>query len=311
MAKTIGLFGGTDINGAILVNAITRECYEYALEDIPTWVDNVYNPQLIAQQYDYYGSLVHGFINSIFGQRDTTVTTDGSNYIALNDDVYMYTGVTSMNSDQSNLGFLLSNQRTKETKFYVAQGATESSAMASAMGMVQDLGYTASFPILLNISGEPTYFMALKDNSQLVKQYAMVNVAQYTWAVNGATVEATERAYLQAMGERGVIIPDSKPQTTASGTIAELRSAVLDGNTYYFIRLEGEEIFYSVSAAENNIAVILNVGDEVTVEHATDDGASSILAGYTVKLADKADVSTPVTTPEPEVTPAPEVSPTV
>ena len=223
----------------------------------------------------------------------------------------MYTGVTSMNSDQSNLGFLLSNQRTKETKFYVAQGATESSAMASAMGMVQDLGYTASFPILLNISGEPTYFMALKDNSQLVKQYAMVNVAQYTWAVNGATVEATERAYLQAMGERGVIIPDSKPQTTASGTIAELRSAVLDGNTYYFIRLEGEEIFYSVSAAENNIAVILNVGDEVTVEHATDDGASSILAGYTVKLADKADVSTPVTTPEPEVTPAPEVSPTV
>ena len=183
--------------------------------------------------------------------------------------------------------------------------------MASAMGMVQDLGYTASFPILLNISGEPTYFMALKDNSQLVKQYAMVNVAQYTWAVNGATVEATERAYLQAMGERGVIIPDSKPQTTASGTIAELRSAVLDGNTYYFIRLEGEEIFYSVSAAENNIAVILNVGDEVTVEHATDDGASSILAGYTVKLADKADVSTPVTTPEPEVTPAPEVSPTV
>ena len=274
-------------------------------------MDNVYNPQLIAQQYDYYGSLVHGFINSIFGQRDTTVTTDGSNYIALNDDVYMYTGVTSMNSDQSNLGFLLSNQRTKETKFYVAQGATESSAMASAMGMVQDLGYTASFPILLNISGEPTYFMALKDNSQLVKQYSMVNVAQYTWAVNGATVEATERAYLQAMGERGVIIPDSKPQTTASGTIAELRSAVLDGNTYYFIRLEGEEIFYSVSAAENNIAVILNVGDEVTVEHATDDGASSILAGYTVKLADKADVSTPVTTPEPEVTPAPEVSPTV
>lgn len=311
VAKTIGLFGGTDINGAILVNAITRECYEYALEDIPTWVDNVYNPQLIAQQYDYYGSLVHGFINSIFGQRDTTVTTDGSNYIALNDDVYMYTGVTSMNSDQSNLGFLLSNQRTKETKFYVAQGATESSAMASAMGMVQDLGYTASFPILLNISGEPTYFMALKDNSQLVKQYAMVNVAQYTWAVNGATVEATERAYLQAMGERGVIIPDSKPQTTASGTIAELRSAVLDGNTYYFIRLEGEEIFYSVSAAENNIAVILNVGDEVTVEHATDDGTSSILAGYTVKLADKADVSTPVTTSEPEATPAPEASPAV
>lgn len=285
VVKTIGLFGGTDINGAVLVNAITRECFEYDLEDIPTWVDNVYNPQLIAQQYNYYGTLVHGFINSIFGQRDTTVTTDGSNYIALNDDVYMYTGVTSMNSDQSNLGFLLSNQRTKETKYYVAQGATERSAMASAMGVVQDLGYTASFPILLNISGEPTYFMALKDNSQLVKQYAMVNVSQYASAATGATVEATERAYLQLMGDR--VAAPVLPQTTATGTIAELRSAVLDGNTYIFIRLEGEEVFYSVSAAENNIAVILNVGDSVTVEHSTDEGTSSILAGYTVKLAER------------------------
>ena len=88
-------------------------------------MDNVYTPELIMEQYDYHGTLVNGFINSIFGQRDVTVTTQGSNYIALNDDVYMYTGVTSANADQSNLGFLLSNQRTKETKFYTAPGATE------------------------------------------------------------------------------------------------------------------------------------------------------------------------------------------
>ena len=131
------------------------------------------------EQYDYHGTLVNGFINSIFGQRDVTVTTQGSNYIALNDDVYMYTGVTSANADQSNLGFLLSNQRTKETKFYTAPGATEKAAQASAMGVVQDLGYIATFPLLLNIAGEPTYFIPLKDNTNLVKSYAMVNVAQY------------------------------------------------------------------------------------------------------------------------------------
>ena len=186
VVKTIGLFGGTDIKGAVLVDAITGESTYY--EEVPTWVDNVYTPELIMEQYDYHGTLVNGFINSIFGQRDVTVTTQGSNYIALNDDVYMYTGVTSANADQSNLGFLLSNQRTKETKFYTAPGATEKAAQASAMGVVQDLGYIATFPLLLNIAGEPTYFIPLKDNTNLVKSYAMVNVAQYQIVATGSSV---------------------------------------------------------------------------------------------------------------------------
>lgn len=288
VVKTIGLFGGTDIQGAVLVNAITGECEYY--EEVPTWVDNVYTPALIAEQYNYHGTLVHGFINSVFGQRDVTVTTDGSNYIALNDDVYMYTGITSVNADQSNLGFLLSNQRTKETKFYAAPGATENSAQRSAMGVVQDLGYVATFPILLNISGEPTYFIALKDSSNLVKQYAMVNVKQYQLVATGSTVAATEQEYIRLLGDLGITAPEALPQTTASGVIAELRSAVLEGNTYYFLRLEGEEVFYSLSAADNNVAVILNVGDTVTVEHApAGETPSSILSGYTVRLDRKAD----------------------
>ena len=288
VVKTIGLFGGTDIQGAVLVNAITGECEYY--EEVPTWVDNVYTPALIAEQYNYHGTLVHGFINSVFGQRDVTVTTDGSNYIALNDDVYMYTGITSVNADQSNLGFLLSNQRTKETKFYAAPGATENSAQRSAMGVVQDLGYVATFPILLNISGEPTYFIALKDSSNLVKQYAMVNVKQYQLVATGATVAATEQEYIRLLGDLGITAPEALPQTTASGVIAELRSAVLEGNTYYFLRLEGDDVFYSLSAADNNVAVILNVGDTVTVEHApAGETPSSILSGYTVRLDRKAD----------------------
>ena len=178
VVKTIGLFGGKDIKGAVLCNAVTGESTYYDIADVPTWVDNVYTPQLIMEQYDYYGTLINGFINSILGQRDVTVTTEGYNYIALNDDVYVYTGVTSANADQSNLGFLLSNQRTKETKFYTAAGATEYAAMSSAQSVVQDLGYIATFPLLINIAGEPTYFIPLKGQDNLVKMYAMVNVAQ-------------------------------------------------------------------------------------------------------------------------------------
>ena len=282
IAKTIGLFGGTDIIGAVLVDAVTGECVYYDAADAPTWVDNLFDPELVMLQYDYHGTLVNGFINSIFGQRDVTQTTQGYNYIAMNDDVYMYTGVTSANADQSNLGFLLCNLRTKETKYYSAPGATEYAAMASAMGVVQDLGYIATFPILLNIGGEPTYFIPMKDAANLVKTYAMVNVSRYDIVAIGTTVSECERAYARLLSSKGISTTPGVSGVTATGTVAELRSAVLEGNTYYFIRLEGEQVFYSVSAAQNPLAVILNIGDRVSIEHTPAESGQEILTGYSV-----------------------------
>ena len=298
VVKTIGLFGGTDIDGAVLCNAITGESQYYAKDEIPTWVDNVYTPELIMQQYDYHGTLINGFINSVLGQRDVTITTQGYNYIALNDDVYVYTGITSANADQSNLGFLLSNQRTKETKYYDAPGATEYAAMDSAQGVVQDLGYIATFPLLLNIADQPTYFIPLKDQANLVKMYAMVNVAQYQIVATGTTVSQCEQEYIQLLSESGVTETEDLPQTEASGTVAEIRSAVLEGNTYYFVRLEGEEVFYALSAADNTTAVILNVGDRVTITHAASQEEASILDGYTLTVEGRAQAQ--VTLPEPD-----------
>ena len=307
VVKTIGLFGGTDIKGAVLVDAITGESTYY--EEVPTWVDNVYTPELIMEQYDYHGTLVNGFINSIFGQRDVTVTTQGYNYIALNDDVYMYTGVTSANADQSNLGFLLSNQRTKETKYYKAPGATEQSAMASAQGKVQHLQYQATFPLLLNISGQPTYFIALKDAAQLVKMYAMVNVSQYQIVGIGNTVAECEKDYILQLAENNITTPEVLPETTISGAVEEILSAVLDGNTYYFVRLEGEDVYYSLSALDNPAAVILKVGDSVTIDHAPQTGeeVNPILNGYSLTIDGKA-TPDPIVSPEPAVS-APEAAP--
>lgn len=287
VVKTIGLFGGTDINGAVLMNAVTGECTYYAHEDVPQWVDRVYLASLIMQQYDYYGTLIHGFINSIFGQKDVRVTTEGYNYIAMNDDVYMYTGVTSATSDQSNLGFLLCNQRTKETKFYTVPGATEQSARASAEGMVQDQGYTSTFPLLLNVADQPTYFIALKDNRQLVKQYAMVNVGQFTVVGIGDTVAACEQDYLEQMAAKGIAVSEeSRVETDVSGIIADIRSAVIDGNTYYYFSLEDGGVYYSIPAKDNDTAVILNPGDRVTINHApvAEGDAPDIVEGYTITL---------------------------
>ena len=283
VVKTIGLFGGTDIKGAVLVDAVTGES-QYC-EEVPTWVDTLYVPELIMEQYDYHGTLGHGFLNSIFGQRDVTKTTAGYNYIAMNDDVYAYTGVTSANADQSNLGFLLCNMRTKETHFYEAPGATEAAARASAEGVVQDLGYVSTFPLLLNIAGEPTYFIPLLDNTNLVKSYAMVNVAQYQLVATGATVSACEQTYIQMLSDKGVTTPEELPKTQASGTIAEIRSAVLSGSTYYFLRLEGETVFYALSAAQDRQAVTLNVGDRITLDHALPgEEETDILDAYALTI---------------------------
>ena len=288
VGKRIGLFGGVDIQGAVLVDAITGESQYY--EEVPNWVDTLYVPELIMQQYDYHGTLVNGFINSVLGQRDVTQTTRGYNYIAMNDDVYVYTGVTSANADQSNLGFLLCNMRTKETHFYSAPGATEAAAQLSAEGVVQDLGYRATFPLLLNISGEPTYFIPLKDATNLVKTYAMVNVAQYQVVTVGPTVSQCEQEYIRQLAEKGITKTEQLPQTEAAGKVAEIRTAVLEGNTYYFIRLEGEEVFYSISAAQNREAVTLNVGDTVTIEHAvlSEGELTTFLEGYSLTITRRA-----------------------
>lgn len=287
MVKTIGLFGGTDIQGAVLVDAVTGESTYY--EEVPSWVDHVYDAEMIMEQYDYYGMYKNGFLNSIFGQRDVTLTTDGYNYIAIGDDVYMYTGVTSVTSDQSNIGFILSNQRTKETRFYSVSGATEQSARESAQSQVQQMSYIATFPLLLNIADQPTYFMALKGADGLVKMYAMVNVQQYNIVETGGTVAECEANYRRTLADNGLISDgeaEAAPsdQEEVSGAIAEIRTAVLDGNSYYFLRLEGQDTFYAVNAAENPLAVILNAGDQVTIAYTAGEGGG-ILSGTSVTRA--------------------------
>ncbi len=288
ISKTIGLFGGTDIIGAVLVNAVTGESQYYDVADVPNWVDHVYTAELIMRQYDYHGKFINGFINSVFGQRGMTRTTTGYNYIAIGDDVYMYTGVTSVVSDQSNVGFILSNQRTKETSFYQVAGAEEYSAMASAEGQVQQMKYTATFPLLLNISEQPTYFMAMKDAAGLVKMYAMVNVSQYQIVATGTTVAACEASYRSMLAEKGLIAPEDteivvSDQEEVEGAITEIRSAVIDGNTWYYFRVEGGETYYAISAAENQDVVILNTGDYVKVKFSK--GERSILKAYSVTAA--------------------------
>ncbi len=260
----IGLFGGQTVGKVVLCNAITGETTVYDVDEVPTWIDRVYSADLLVSLYDYHGTLKHGFLNSVLGQRDCLQTTNGYNYIALDDDVWVYTGITSVNTDQSNVGFVLMNQRTMETRYYAIEGAIEDSAMSSAEGQVQNLGYIASFPLLMNIANEPTYFIALKDDAGLVKKYAMVNIQKYQWVAIGDTVKDCEKAYRALLNTNGITADSAEDAAVKSGTIEKLVPVTLDGNTHYYLVLTSEDVIYDIPVAEFPDIILYNEGDFIT-----------------------------------------------
>lgn len=271
----IGLFGGQTVGNVVLCNAVTGECTDYPVDQVPTWIDKVYSAELLTELYNYYGIYQHGFFNSILGQKDCLKATNGYNYIALDDDVWVYTGVTSVSGDQSNVGFVLMNQRTMETKYYKIEGAIEDSAMSSAEGQVQNLGYRATFPLLLNISDQPTYFMALKDGAGLVKKYAMVNVQKYQWVAIGDTVKECEKAYVTLLATNGIsdVKGNADIYETITGTIAAIAPVVVEGNTHYYVALENTEQMFDVDLSDTNLIGIIRyqAGDLIKMTYAAEE----------------------------------------
>lgn len=304
--KTIGLIGGEDVIGVVLVDACDKNNVKYYdIEEIRTnpetaWIDQIYSADLLVKQYNYYGKYGKGFINAYIGQSGVTSTTEGCTYIASGDDVWLYTGVTSVTSDDSIVGFAIINQRTKQAYFQKIAGTTESGAQASAEGIVSDKGWKATFPLLLNIDGEATYFMALKDNS-VVKSYAMVSVERVQDAVRSEDdanpdLEACLKAYTNKIKSSGVsikidynaVLPDSitggehndstsGETNTATlqkitGTVTDIRTAVENGNSIYYIALDSKPVYYTISAADENGVVILSVGDRVEISFKSAEG---------------------------------------
>lgn len=305
--KTVGLIGGTDVVGVVLVDACDKDNVTYySLDEIKNneeiqWIDQIYSDSLLVEQYNYYGKYSGGFINAYIGQSGVVSTTNGESYIASGDDVWLYTGVTSVTNDDSIVGFAIINQRTKEAVFQRISGTTENGAQTSAEGIVSDKGWRATFPVLLNLDGEATYFMALKDNN-VVKSYAMVSVERVQDAVRSEDdanpdLEACLKSYVSKVKSStkkvleisyDAILPDAlaggesggenaESQTpakleTVSGVITDIRSAVVNGNSIYYIALDGNKTYYSLSASDDDSVVILNTGDKVKISYKSAEG---------------------------------------
>lgn len=262
----IGWFGGWDTQAVIVVDAVSGEMAKYEIEDLPVWVDRVQPTDLAWSQIDNWGYYVNGWFNTVIGQKDMLQTTDGYNYVSINGQTHIFSGMTSVGADRSIVGFALINLRTKEASFIKVGGADEYSAMSSAQGQVQDLNYEATFPVLLNIESKATYFMSLKDNEGLVKLFAMVNVQDYSVVGVGATVQATKQAYIAQMLENGIIEAAVIENTSVEGTVKTIKEVILQGTTNYFIILNEHPQLFTASADLSVELALTSVGDMVKMQ---------------------------------------------
>lgn len=276
-----GMFGARDVKGVVICDPCTGDSQYYSVGDIPNWVDRVYDGDLLVQKYDWFGKLSGGYWNSIFGNKGCKKTTDDYGYKVIDGDVWVYTGVTSVNADESNIGFVLMNERTAESRYYQISGAEEYSAMSSAQGEVQHLGYVASFPSLINIGGEPTYIMAMKDEAGLVKMYALVNVQKYNIVATGSSQREALSSYKKLMKENGVSqsVTDEKSEKSKLINIDTIRYVNINGETIVYIT-DMQENVYKQSFAENESLIFLKEGDRITVYYEDSDSKIYNMTAY-------------------------------
>ena len=268
----VGLFGGMDVCEVILFNPCDGSSQLYALEEAPTWIDNAFTGALASQKYDWYGTLKNGFWNSVIGNKDCKVTTDDFGYIVLEDDIFFFTGVTSVSSDESNIGFITSNARTGEYKFYPVIGAEEYSAMGAAQGEVQEKGYVASFPSLINVSGEATYIMVLKDANGIVKMHALVNVENYSIVATGVTQTDAKQAYVQLLKEEGIVTEEVPPEPvapdpeTVSVTVKQVRTVTISGESWLYLTGDDGNL-YKKMIREDESLLLITEDQKITVNY--------------------------------------------
>lgn len=264
--KNRWLFSLPEASGVAIVNATTGKTDYYDESSLPEWVDRVQPEGFIMQQIQNQGAYIHGVFN--FSNQDKFRTSQGNIIVYNGANCYLFTGLTSVGSDESAIGFIMVDMVTKEAKMYQMSGATEMAAQQSAQGKVQQYGYFASFPMIINLDGNATYFMTLKDNAGLIKQYAFVSVSNYTNVGTGETIESALRNFRQVMGNTGDGIITGRNTRETEGTVERIASETLDESiTYKMILKEKPHQIFTVSYDLSNELVITEPGDRVKINY--------------------------------------------
>lgn len=269
--KEIG-FAGNNANGVVTVNAETGDIIEYTIEGAPQWVDRIQPLDFIQEQLNDWGEYVKGYWN--FSNENKLMTTEGLTLVYGEDNrSYWYTGLSSVGKEESAVGFVLVDTRTKEATVYNQSGATEYAAQSSAEGKVQEKGYKASLPIPYNINNIPMYIMTLKDEGGLVKMYAMVAISDYTIVGVGNTMRETLMSFKNVYNMAdNKINPSAKTNKKMLNTvITRIQSDIKNGNSFYYFTVKDyPKIFIGSSQLSNELPVTIT-GDSITISFDIDN----------------------------------------
>ncbi len=267
--KNLKGFALPEATGVIVIDAETGDSEKYDMDNIPDWVDRVQPQNFILTQINNKGEYVHGIFN--FSDKDKYKTSQGSLIIYNEGRCYLFTGITSVGADESAIGFVMIDMVTKDPVMYQMAGATEYAAMDSAEGKVQQFGYNASLPLILNVDGVPTYFMTLKDQEGLIKQYAYVSVRDYLVVGVGETSTSARENYIDALNNSGVdtsIELDEETQETKTVTINRISSEYAgDDLIYRFTTIENPELIFDAPATLSPWLSLTKEGDEVVIKY--------------------------------------------
>lgn len=269
-------FGGANVNGTAIVDAKTGETKFYSIKDTPEWVDRIQPEDFVIDQINSWGVYVNGFINSIISEKGVLKATEGTSLVYGDDDrSYWYTGITSAGGDESTIGFMLVDSRTKEAKLYKQPGATEMAAMKSAEGSVQEKNYEATFPVMYNILGQPTYVSSLKDKAGLVKRVVFVSVEDYNIVGVGRDKAEAMKNYKDALesGGSSLEIDESDEfDKELEGTVKRIAADTKNGNTVYYLTLDTDEgnIFYATSKISKELP-LTKEGDKIKITFSKDE----------------------------------------
>lgn len=280
--KNKTVWSNGEATGVVIVDAQTGETNYYSINEAPDWVDVIQPKDFVEDQIDHWGKLVHGVFN--WSNEDKIKKTDLLLTVYVDGDCYYFTGMTSVGSDESCVGFIMVNTRTKESNICYMSGATESAAMKSAEGLVSDFGYKSTEPLPLNVNGIPTYVMALKDEEGLIKNYAMVNIENYSIAAKGSRLQDTSRAYIQTVSKNSstyVVGSDEAYGYTYEGVVERISSVVEDGSTYYYMILEGQtdKIFMASYVVSDELSITRD-GDTVKVYYIDDSNGTVDIVSF-------------------------------
>lgn len=276
----IGLYGGKDANGVIVVDPVSGDMEKYSIDEVPSWVDRVQPADIAMNQLNNWGQYVNGFFNTLFGQKDMLSLTEGFNYVTINGQTHVFTGMTSTGTDHSINGFALINLKTKDAKFFKVNGADETSAKNSAEGEVQNLGYTATDPLILNIAQKPTYFISLKDQAGLVKKFGFVSLENYSIVGIGDTVSEAQSDYIKKLKEGGVAIDNKDDLQQLEGTITNLQTAIVNGNSTYYMNVEGSDKLFILPISISDELPLTKVGDRVQIKYLDLEDAVIVADSY-------------------------------